>query len=121
MIASLPLVLPQVQSGKLRALAVTSPGRNAALPEVPAVAERYKGFEVYSWVGMVAPAKVPAAALDRLAADMSAVLRQPEVAKRLGDGGFEVVAGDREAMNRLIRSESERWGRLIKSRGIVAE
>jgi tripartite-type tricarboxylate transporter receptor subunit TctC len=121
MIASLPLVLPQVQSGKLRALAVTSPGRNAALPEVPAVAERYKGFEVYSWVGMVAPAKVPAAALDRLAADMSAVLRQPEVARRLGDGGFEVVAGDREAMNRLIRSESERWGRLIKSRGIVAE
>lgn len=121
MIASLPLVLPQVQSGKLRALAVTSPGRNAALPEVPAVAERYKGFEVYSWVGMVAPAKVPAAALDRLAADMGAVLRQPEVARRLSDGGFEVVAGDREAMNRLIRSESERWGRLIKSRGIVAE
>ncbi|PZQ56338.1 MAG: ABC transporter substrate-binding protein, partial [Variovorax paradoxus] len=102
-------------------LAVTSPTRNAALPEVPAVAERYKGFEVYSWVGMVAPAKVPAAALDRLAADMGAVLRQPEVAKRLIDGGFEVVAGDREAMNRLIRSESERWGRLIKSRGIVAE
>lgn len=121
MIASLPLVLPQVQSGKLRALAVTSPTRNAALPEVPAVAERYKGFEVYSWVGMVAPAKVPAAALDRLAADMGAVLRQPEVARRLSDGGFEVVAGDREAMNRLIRSESERWGRLIKSRGIVAE
>lgn len=121
MIASLPLVLPQVQSGKLRALAVTSPGRNAALPEVPAVAERYKGFEVYSWVGMVAPAKVPAAALDRLAADMGAVLRQPEVARRLSDGGFEVVAGDREAMNRLIKSESERWGRLIKSRGIVAE
>jgi len=121
MIASLPLVLPQVQSGKLRALAVTSPQRSAALPDVPAVAERYKGFELYSWVGMVAPAKVPAPVLDRLAADVTATLRQPEVAKRLADGGFEVVAGSREAMNQLVRSESERWGRLIKARNIVAE
>ena len=121
MIASLPLVLQQVHSGKLRALAVTSPKRNAALPEVPAVAETYKGFEVYSWVGMVAPAKTPAPVLDRLSADMRATLRDPEVAKRLSDGGFEVVAGDRQATDQLIRSESERWGRLIQARKIVAE
>ncbi|MDM0019582.1 tripartite tricarboxylate transporter substrate binding protein [Variovorax saccharolyticus] len=121
MIASLPLVLQQVQSGKLRALAVTSAKRNAALPEVPAVAETYKGFEVYSWVGMVAPAKTPAPVLDRLSADMTATLRDPEVAKRLSDGGFEVVAGDRKATDQLIRSESERWGRLIQARKIVAE
>jgi tripartite-type tricarboxylate transporter receptor subunit TctC len=121
MIASLPLVLQQVQSGKLRALAVTSPKRNPALPEVPAVAETYKGFEVYSWVGMVAPAKTPPPVLDKLSADMSATLREPEVAKRLADGGFEVVAGGREAMNQLIKNESERWGRLIQARKIVAE
>lgn len=121
MIASLPLVLQQVQSGKLRALAVTSPQRNAALPEVPAVAERYKGFEVYSWVGMVAPAKTPAAVLDKLAAEMSATLRDPEVAKRLSDGGFEVVAGGREQMDQLVKAESARWGRLIQSHKIVAE
>ena len=83
MIASLPLVLQQVQSGKLRALAVTSPRRSAALPDVPAVAETYKGFEVYSWVGMVAPAKTPALVLDKLSTDMTATLRDPEVAKRL--------------------------------------
>lgn len=121
MIASLPLVLQQVQSGKLRALAVTSPQRNAALPEVPAVAERYKGFEVYSWVGMVAPAKTPAAVLDKLAAEMSATLRDPEVAKRLSDGGFELVAGGREQMDQLVKAESARWGRLIQSHKIVAE
>jgi len=121
MIASLPLVLSQIQAGKLRALAVTSPKRNAALPDVPAVAESYKGFEVYSWVGLVAPAKTPDAVLDRLAGDTTAVLQQPEVAKRLSEGGFEVVAGGRKPMNQLIQSESERWGRLIKSHKIVAE
>jgi tripartite-type tricarboxylate transporter receptor subunit TctC len=121
MIASLPLVLPQVQGGKLRALAVTSPRRSPALPNVPALAESYKGFEVYSWVGMVAPAKTPEPVLDRLATDMTAALHDPVVAKRFTDDGFEVVAGSREQMNRLIKSESERWGRVIKSRNIVAE
>jgi tripartite-type tricarboxylate transporter receptor subunit TctC len=121
MIASLPLVLPQVQGGKLRALAVTSPQRAAALPDVPAVAETYKGFEVYSWVGMVAPARTPAAVLDKLAADVNATLRDPEVNKRLTEGGFEVVAGSREQMDKLVKAESDRWGRIIKQRNIVAE
>lgn len=121
MIASLPLVLQQVHSGKLRALAVTSLNRTAGLPDVPAVAETYKGFEVYSWVGMVAPAKTPRPVLDKLAADMTATLHEPEVAKRLTESGFEVVAGSGEQMNQLIKSESERWGRIIKARSIVAE
>jgi tripartite-type tricarboxylate transporter receptor subunit TctC len=121
MIASLPLVLQQVQSGKLRALAVTSPKRSAALADVPAVAEVYKGFEVFSWVGMVAPSKTPAAVLDKLATDVNATLRDPEVTRRLSEGGFEVVAGDRQAMDQLVKSESERWGRLIRARKIVAE
>lgn len=121
MIASLPLVLPQVKAGKLRALAVTSPQRSPALPGVPALAESYKGFEVYSWVGMVAPARTPEPVLDRLAADMSAALHDPAVARRFTDDGFEVVAGSREQMNRLVKSESERWGRVIKRHNIVAE
>ncbi|WP_082498092.1 tripartite tricarboxylate transporter substrate binding protein [Pseudorhodoferax sp. Leaf267] len=121
MIASLPLVLPQVQGGKLRALAITSAKRAAALPDVPTVAETYKGFEVYSWVGMVAPARTPVPVLDRLAADMTATLQSPEVAKRFAEGGFEVVAGSREQMNQLVKAESERWGRVIKARNIVAE
>ena len=97
--------------------------RDAAGPtrRVPAVAEAYKGFEVYSWVGMVAPAKTPEPVLDRLAAGMAATLRDPEVAKRLTDGGFDVVAGSREQMNRHIKSESERWGQLIRSRHIAVE
>ena len=120
-IASLPLVLPHIQSGKLRALAVTAPKRVAALPDVPAIAESYPGFEIYSWVGMVAPAQTPPATLDKLADATIAALRDPAVAGRITESGFEVVAGGRADMDKLVRAESERWGQLIKSRGIVAQ
>ena len=120
-IASLPLVLPHIQSGKLRALAVTAPKRVAALPDVPAIAESYPGFEIYSWVGMVAPAQTPAATLDKLADATITALRDPAVAGRITESGFEVVAGGRDDMNRLVQAESQRWGELIKRRGIVAQ
>ncbi|RCW71734.1 tripartite tricarboxylate transporter substrate binding protein [Pseudorhodoferax soli] len=121
MIASLPLVLSHVQAGKLRALAVTSQARSTALPQVPAVAEVHKGFEVYSWVGMVAPARTPAPVLDKLSAAMTATLRDPALARRMADNGFEVVAGDRAAMDQLVQRESQRWGQLIAKRKISVE
>ena len=120
-IASLPLVLQHIQSGKLRALAVTAPRRVSALPGVPAIAETFPGFEIYSWVGMVAPAKAPEAVLDTLAAATTAALRDPGVAQRMQESGFEVVAGGREEMNRLVRSESVRWGQLIRKLNITAQ
>jgi len=112
-IASLPLVLPHIQSGKLRALAVTAPQRVPALPDVPAMSETYPGFEIYSWVGMVAPAGVPAERLDRMSAAVQAALRDPDVTQRVTQAGFEVVAEGRDAMNTLVKTESARWGRLI--------
>jgi len=120
-IASLPLVLQHIQSGKLRALAVTAPRRVSALPGVPAIAETFPGCEIYSWVGMVAPAKAPEAVLDTLAAATTAALRDPGVAQRMQESGFEVVAGGREEMNRLVRSESVRWGQLIRKLNITAQ
>ncbi|WP_042877518.1 tripartite tricarboxylate transporter substrate-binding protein [Cupriavidus necator] len=121
MIASLPLVLPYVQAGKLRALAVTARQRDARLPSVPAVAEAYKGFEAYSWVAMIAPAKTPPNVVGKLAAEVNATLRDPALAKVLADGGFEVIAGDAAQANKLIQEESARWGRLIKARHIATE
>ncbi|MNT67382.1 Tripartite tricarboxylate transporter family receptor [compost metagenome] len=121
MIASLPLVLPYVQAGKLRALAVTARQRDARLPAVPAVAEAYKEFEAYSWVAMIAPAKTPPNVVSKLAADVNATLRDPAIAKVLADGGFEVIAGDAAQANKLIQEESARWGRLIKARHIATE
>lgn len=120
-IASLSLVLPHIQSGKLRALAVTAPARVPALPEVPAIAESYPGFEIYSWVGMVAPARTPEETLDKLANATIETLRDPVVVQRITESGFDVVAGGRQEMNALVRAESERWGQLIKARGIVAQ
>ncbi|AHV94839.1 tripartite tricarboxylate transporter substrate binding protein [Bordetella holmesii] len=121
MIASLPLVLPHIQAGKLRALAVTAPSRVPALPQTPAVAESYPGFEIYSWVGMVAPAATPADRLDKLSQITIEALRDPAVAQRINESGFDVVAGGREEMNALVKSESDRWGKLIKAQGIVAQ
>ena len=69
-------------------------------PNVPAVAETYKGFEVYSWVGMVAPAKTPGPVLDRLAADMAATLHDPEVSKRLTERDEVTATPNRRAGRR---------------------
>ncbi|WP_407935913.1 tripartite tricarboxylate transporter substrate binding protein [Cupriavidus necator] len=121
MIASLPLVMPYVQAGKLRALAVTARQRDARLPAVPAVAETYKGFEAYSWVAMIAPARTPPGVVNKLAAEVNATLRDPAIAKTLRDGGFEVIAGDSAQANKLIQEESARWGRLIKACHIATE
>ncbi|WP_018315333.1 tripartite tricarboxylate transporter substrate binding protein [Cupriavidus sp. UYPR2.512] len=121
MIASLPLVMPYVQAGKLRALAVTARQRDARLPGVPAVAEAYKGFEAYSWVAMIAPARTPPNVIGKLAAEVNATLRDPAIGKVLSDGGFDVIAGDGAQANKLIQEESARWGRLIKARHIVLE
>ena len=120
-IASLPLVLPHIQSGKLRALAVTAPARIHSLPKVPAIAESYPGFEIYSWVGMIAPTRMPAAVRGQLAGAVTATLRDPAVVQRMNESGFEVVAGGPEQMNQLVSAESRRWGQLIKSRKIAAE
>ncbi|CAN7755653.1 tripartite tricarboxylate transporter substrate binding protein [Cupriavidus necator] len=121
MIASLPLCLPYVQAGKLRALAITSTQRDGRLPGVPAVAELYKGFEAYSWVAMIAPAKTPPAVVARLATAVTATLRDPGVAKQLADGGFDIVGGDGVQANKLVQQESARWARLIKARNIVVD
>jgi tripartite-type tricarboxylate transporter receptor subunit TctC len=121
MIASLPLILPYVQSGKLRALAVTSPQRDSRLSSIPAMAERYKGFEAYSWVAMIAPSKTPQPIMEKLTSAVTATLRDPGVARQLGAAGFDVVAGDARQTNSLIQAESVRWGRLIKARHITLE
>lgn len=120
-IASLPLVLQHIQSGKLRALAVTSTRPVDSLPGVPTLAQTFPGFEIYSWVGMVAPAKVPAPVLDKLTQATQATLRDPVISQRMKESGFEVVAGGRTEMNGLVNEESARWGKLIQKLNISAQ
>ena len=114
-----PGVLAAIQAGRVRALAVTSLKRLPQLPEVPTLDETaLPGFEVTSWYGLCAPAGTPVAILDKVHADLTAVLRMPEIQQRLTDIVVEVAPMSREEFAQFIRAEIARWARVIKAAGI---
>jgi len=121
MIASAGLVLPHVKSGRLTVLAVTSKGRSALTPGVPAVSEFFPQFEAQSWVGVLAPVGTPRAIITRLHAEMAKVLAAPEQKERFTSLGYEIVSGTPEQFGAWIRSETGKWGKLIRERGITSE
>ena len=121
MIASAGLVLPSVKAGRLTALAVTSNGRSALVPGLPAISDFYPRFEAQSWVGVLAPARTPQAIVKRLHAEVVKVLATPEQRERFTALGYEVVGGTPEQFSAWIRSETAKWGKLIRERGITAE
>jgi tripartite-type tricarboxylate transporter receptor subunit TctC len=107
---------PQVKAGKVRALAITSAQRSPVAPELPTVAESgYPGFEVIGWFGWLAPAKTPKPVVERLNRELVKALAVPEVNERLLSLAT-VPVGDRpEEFGRFIRSEHEKWARIIKA------
>ena len=109
----------QVQAGKLRALAVTSAKRFPQLPDLPTIAESgYPAFESLAWNGVLVRAGTPKAVVDRLNADINAVLKMPDVVQKMNAAGFELIGGTPEAFGALIRAESDKWAPVIKSAGI---
>lgn len=118
-VQSVPAVLPVVQSERVRALAVTSLARLSQLPQVPTVHETaLPNFEVSSWYGLCAPAATPAAVLDKIHADLIAVLHQPDLEQKFRDMVIEIVPMSREEYAHFIRAETARWARVIKEAGI---
>jgi tripartite-type tricarboxylate transporter receptor subunit TctC len=114
-----PAVLPHVKNGRLRALAVSSPQRLAALPDVPTVAESgFPGFEADQWYGLVAPAGTPPALVGRLNAEVNAALALPEVAQQLAVEGATPMPGPPKAFGDLIAREIPRWARVVKAGNI---
>ena len=114
-----PAVLPAIQSGRVRALAVTSLKRISQLPSVPTMHETaLPGFEVNSWYGLCAPAGTPEPVLDKVHTDLTAVLRMPEIQQRFKDLVIEVAPTSREEFAQFIRAEAARWARVIKDSGI---
>lgn len=107
-------VSPHVRSGKLRGLAVTSRNRAKAFPDIPAVAESIKDFEVTTWGGILAPAGIPKPALTRLNAEMQKAVKSPTVIERYATLGAEPVAGTPEQFAALIRSETAKWAEVVK-------
>jgi tripartite-type tricarboxylate transporter receptor subunit TctC len=114
---ALPLNLlgPHFASGRLKALAITSPARSAQLPQVPTVAESgFAGFEAYNWIGVFAPAQTPQAVVDRLQREFAGSLSEPDVSQKLGTVGFEIVGSRPEELDRFVRGEFEHWQRFVK-------
>jgi len=111
-----PAVIPHVRSGRLRALAVSSPRRLAALPDVPTVAESgYPGFEADQWYGIVAPAGTPATLVTRLNAEINKALALPDVARQLAIEGATPVPGTPQTFGDLIKREIARWAEVVKA------
>jgi tripartite-type tricarboxylate transporter receptor subunit TctC len=113
---------PQIQAGKLRALAVTSAKRFPLLPDLPTIAESgYPGFEALAWNGVLVPAATPKTIVHRLNAEINAVLKDPEVVQKMHASGFDLVGGTPEDFAVLIKSESEKWVPVIRKAGVKIE
>lgn len=114
--------VPQINGGQLRALAVMSGKRSAALPDVPSVAELgYPGMEMSAWVGLVAPAGTPPAIVSKLATEIEKVLALPEVQKQLLSNGAEPVGYYQDAFAAYMRDESARYGKVISAANIKGD
>jgi len=111
--------LPVITSGKVRALAIGSAKRVAALPDVPTLAEAgVPNTEVFAFQGILAPAGLPAAITTRLNTDLNKALLNPAVVKRMADFGMEALPGTPEQFRAMARAESKRWGEIIKAAGV---
>jgi tripartite-type tricarboxylate transporter receptor subunit TctC len=111
-----PAVIAHIRSGRLRALAVSSPERITALPDVPTVAESgYPGFEADQWYGVVAPAGTPEAMVTRLNAEVNKALVLPDVAKQLAGEGAVPMPTTPRAFGELIAREIPRWAEVVKA------
>ena len=114
--------VPHVQSGKIRALAVSTAKRSKLVPDLPTVAEAgLPGFEANNWNGLVVPAKTPRPIIDRLNKEFTAVLNQPDVVSILFKQGLDAAPGTPEEFGRYIKSETAKWAKVIKASGAKPE
>jgi tripartite-type tricarboxylate transporter receptor subunit TctC len=112
-------LLPLAQSGKVRALAVSSAKRHPLLPQVPSIQEAgVKDFETVAWFGIVAPAGTPKPILARLNAETVKAIQLPDVNKRLLDGGSTIIGNKPEEADKFLRDEVEKWGKVVKAAGV---
>jgi tripartite-type tricarboxylate transporter receptor subunit TctC len=117
-----PSILPHVRSGALRALATTGAKRSEELPDVPTMEEAgFPGFVITPWWGVLAPAKTPPAVVAKLNRSMNEALRDRGLIKRFDEAGLQIAGGPPERLAALSKSETARWGKLVRSRNIKAE
>ena len=107
----------QVRAGKLRALAVTTPQRIPALPDLPAVAEALPGYEVVGWYGVIGPAGMPAPLVERIHDELVRVLAQPDVRERIQNDGSEPVGNTAREFREFMTADLAKWAKVVKQSG----
>lgn len=118
---ALPASIQHIKSGQLHALAVTTPSRSDALPQVPALAEFLPGYEASGWSGICAPRNVPAPVIEKLNSAINESLRDPKVSKRFSDLGAMALGGSASEFGQLVRKETEKWASIIRKADIRVE
>ncbi len=115
---TVPLAMPFIKSGQLKAVAVTSGERVPELPDTPAVAETLADYEINLWWALLAPAGTPRPIIERLNAAVTQAVRSKELSQRLAPQGYNFTDGSPETAAEFITSEEKKWGKLIQSAGI---
>lgn len=119
MVATIPVSIPHIRSGRLRALAVTAPSRLANLPEVPTAAEAgLPGYQAGQWLGLFAPSGTPEPVIARLSLEVRRVVALPESAKALAPRGLEPRAGGPADLANALRADVDKWRRVMEGAGI---
>jgi tripartite-type tricarboxylate transporter receptor subunit TctC len=118
----IPNVMEQVKAGRLKVLGISGDQRSALVPDVPTIAEGgVPGFAFSVWIGVLAPAGTPKPIIDRLHQEIVKIVSSPEVRERFAKQGVEVAPQTPEQFNAYLRSEVERWGKVVKDAGIKAD
>jgi len=111
--------VPHINSAKLRALGVTTAKRSALVPDLPTIAETgVKGFDANNWYGVLVPAKTPRPIINRLNREIVTVLNMPDVKKILFASGLDAAPSTPEQFGAYIRSEKDKWEKVIKASGL---
>jgi tripartite-type tricarboxylate transporter receptor subunit TctC len=121
MFGVMPSSLGYIRSGKLRALAVTSPQRQDGLPDVPAMAEFLPGYEAAGWYGVVAQKGVPADIVGKLNAEINAAIADPAIKQRLIELGCALSPGSPADFEKFIADETAKWAKVVAFAGIKAD
>jgi len=122
MFATIPSVIQFVRAGRLRALAVTTKKRSAALPEIPSIAELgYPDFEASSWFALLGPARLPQEAVTRMHAEVVRILREPAIREKLSSQGADPVGSTPEELADYMREETAKWAPVVKASGAKAD
>ena len=119
---TMPPVLPHIQSGRMRALAVTTPKRAGPLPNVPTMVESgLKGFEMTNWYGFMAPGKTPREIVAKLNSEINKIMALPEQKSRLEEIGTQLEPGSTEQFSKFLASEITKYAKLVKASGVTIE